>query len=134
VKCLLGANVLSDFVRGEPNVAARLKSEAPNVLSISVITELEVEYGLSRAPRLKPEIGAAMRALVDAVTVFSFEPEDARAAARLRASLAGHGNPIGAYDLLLAATALRRGLTLVTHNVREFARVSGLGVQDWREA
>lgn len=133
MKYLLDTNVLSDFVRGEPNVAARLKSEAPNVLSISVITELEVEYGLSRAPRLRPEIGAAMRALIDAVTVFPFEREDARAAARLRASLAGRA-PIGAYDLLLAATALRRGLTLVTHNVREFARISGLGVQDWREA
>ncbi len=54
------------------------------------------------------------------------------AAAQLRASLNSQGTPIGAYDLLIAACALRRGLTIVTHNAREFARVGGLGLEDWR--
>lgn len=58
-----------------------------------------------------------------------FEREDARVAAQLRAGLNSQGTPIGAYDLLLAACALRRGLKIVTHNAREFARVGGL---DWR--
>ena len=52
---------------------------------------------------------------------------------RLRASLARQGAPIGACELLLAATALRRGLTFVTHNMRAFERIGGLGLQDWRE-
>ena len=43
------------------------------------------------------------------------------------------GWPIGAYDVLLAACALRRGLKIVTHNVREFARMGGLGLEDGRE-
>jgi tRNA(fMet)-specific endonuclease VapC len=33
---------------------------------------------------------------------------------------------------LLAACALRRGLKIVSHNAREFARVGGLGLEDWR--
>ena len=41
------------------------------------------------------------------------------------------GAPIGAYDLLIAGQARRRGLTLVTANVSEFGRVSGLAWEDW---
>ncbi len=49
----------------------------------------------------------------------------------LRAALEAAGTPIGPYDLLIAAQALRIGATLVTANVSEFARVSGLVWQDW---
>jgi tRNA(fMet)-specific endonuclease VapC len=53
-------------------------------------------------------------------------------AAQLRANLNSQGTPIGAYALLLAACALRRGLKIVTHNAREFICVGGLGLEDWR--
>ncbi len=132
MKYLLDTNVLSDFARGEPAVMARLRREAPPQLAVSVITEMEVEYGLARNPGLAPRLRDAMRLLLDTITVLPFEREDARVAAQLRASLNSQGTPIGAYDLLLAAGALRRGLRIVTHNAREFARVGGLGLEDWR--
>ena len=129
---LLDTNVLSDFARGEPAVMARLRQEAPAQLTASVITEMEVEYGLARNPNLAPRLRQAMRLLLNTIAVLPFEREDARTAAQLRAVLNRQGTPIGAYDLLLAASALRRGLKIVTHNTREFARVSGLEVEDWR--
>lgn len=132
MKYLLDTNVLSDFARGEPAVAARLREEAPLQLTVSVITEMEVEYGLARNPGLAPRVRETMRTLLDTISVLPFEREDAQVAAQLRASLNSQGMPIGAYDLLLAACALRRGLKIVTHNVREFARVGGLGLEDWR--
>ncbi len=131
MKYLLDTNVLSDFARGDQVLMARLRQEVPSQLSVSVITEMEVEYGLSRNPGLSPRVREAMRTLLNAITVLSFEREDARVAAQLRASLNSKGTPIGAYDLLLAACALRRGLKIVTHNAREFARVGGLGIEDW---
>jgi tRNA(fMet)-specific endonuclease VapC len=132
VKYLLDTNVLSDFARGETAVTARLRREAPGQLAVSVITELEVEYGLARNPGLAPRVREAMRTLLNAIAVLPFEREDARVAAQLRASLNSQGAPIGAYDLLIAASALRRGLMIVTHNAREFVRVGGLGLEDWR--
>lgn len=111
---------------------ARLRQEAPLRLAVSVITEMEIEYGLARNPRLAPRVGEAMRMLLNAMSVLPFEREDARVAAQLRANLNSQGTPIGAYDLLLAASALRRGLKIVTHNAREFTRVGGLGLEDWR--
>ena len=52
----------------------------------------------------------------------------------LRAALQKAGLPIGYYDALIAGTGLVHGLIVVTANTREFARVGGLQIEDWREA
>ncbi len=103
-------------------------------LAVSVITEMEVEYGLARNLNLAPRVREVMRLLLTTIPVLAFEREDARVAANLRASLNSRGTPIGAYDLLIAACALRRDLVIVTHNTREFARIGGLGTEDWHSA
>ena len=63
--------------------------------------------------------------------VLDFDREDARRAGELRAQLSVAGTPIGPYDVLIAGQALARGLTLVTHNTREFGRIAGLKFEDW---
>jgi tRNA(fMet)-specific endonuclease VapC len=60
-----------------------------------------------------------------------FDEEDAREAGALRAELEIAGRPIGAYDVLIAGQARRRGATLVTSHVGEFDRVAGLKWEDW---
>ena len=60
-----------------------------------------------------------------------FDEDDARAAGTVRAELETVGRPVGAYDVLLAGQARRRGATLVTCNTKEFARVQGLKWEDW---
>ena len=59
--------------------------------------------------------------------------DDAAAAVygSVRATLEKKGKPIGPLDTLIAAHALTLDIVLVTNNVREFARVSGLSVEDW---
>ena len=129
---LLDTNVISDFVRGDAKVIARLRNEAPGDLAISVITEMEVEYGIARRPSLAARTKTAMRDLMNLLQMLPFEREDAKTAGQLRVELHAAGTPLGAYDLLLAATARRRGLRFVTHNTSEFARVRGLELEDWR--
>src|SRR5665648_1134047 len=63
--------------------------------------------------------------------VVELSREDAREAGRIRAHLAAAGRPIGPFDVLIAGQAVARGLTLVTGNIGEFARVDGLAIQDW---
>ncbi len=46
--------------------------------------------------------------------------------------LADLGTPIGPNDLLIAAITVANGLTLVTHNTKEFSRVPGLMLEDWQ--
>jgi len=132
VRYLLDTTVISDFTRGEPAVLSRLKAAGKRDVSISTVTAMEIEYGLLLNPARAHKIESVIRALLTDMTVFPYEYEDASATAAVRAALAKRGTPIGPFDLMIAGTALRRGLVMVTSNVNEFARVSGLNLEDWR--
>lgn len=60
-----------------------------------------------------------------------FDDRCAEEAAQIRADLAAQGKPIGPHDILIAATARAHDAVLVTHNTSEFARVTGLRMEDW---
>lgn len=132
LKYLLDANVLSDFARGHRSVTTRLRREAPLQLAFRRSPRWKSNTGSRAMANLAPRLRAAMRTLLDTISVVPFEREDARVAAQLRATLNSQGTPIGAHDLLLAACALRRGPVIVTHDAREFVGVGGLGLADWR--
>jgi len=69
--------------------------------------------------------------LTSVVQVLSFQQQEARVAADIRAVLEKQGTPIGPYDTLIAGTALAHGAVLVSRNTREFARIGNLKVEDW---
>lgn len=94
---------------------------------------MEIEFGLALNPAKARKLASVMYALFQAAAILPYGQEDARATATLRASLQKRGRPIGAYDALIAGCALARGLVLVTSNEREFRRVSGLSVENWRK-
>ena len=60
-----------------------------------------------------------------------FDDDAANIDGQIRAQLEQTGNPIGPLDMQIAAITLARGLTLITHNTREFSRVAGLRLEDW---
>jgi tRNA(fMet)-specific endonuclease VapC len=68
------------------------------------------------------------------LNVLPLDPPADEHYADIRAALEQLGTPIGSHDLFIAAHARSRALTLVTHNIREFARVPDLSVQDWLAA
>ena len=130
---LLDTCTISDLVKGYPQVLARFRAIPPTDFSVSSITRMEVEYGLQLNPQRGAKIGPVMEALFSRITILPFSNVEAKSAGAIRAALRKQGTPIGAYDVLIAATALVHGLTLVTSNTGEFRRVSGLNVEDWRE-
>jgi tRNA(fMet)-specific endonuclease VapC len=69
--------------------------------------------------------------LAGSINLLSFEETDAEIAGELRVQLEKSGTPVGPYDLLIAAQALRTGVVVVTANIREFESVPGLKWQDW---
>ena len=68
------------------------------------------------------------------MTAIPLDERSDRHYADIRAALERAGTPIGNHDLFIAAHARSRGMTLVTHNMREFERVPGLQVEDWLTA
>jgi tRNA(fMet)-specific endonuclease VapC len=131
VSHLLDTNICSYLMRANPpSVVERLEALGPERVAVSVITAVELREGadLSRAARRHH---AAIDTFLGEVTVLGLAPSVAPTAGGVRAHLRKAGTPIGDLDSLIAAHALSLGLTLVTHNAREFSRVPGLTIEDW---
>jgi tRNA(fMet)-specific endonuclease VapC len=99
---------------------------------MSVVTYLELVYGAWKSQQVEANL-AKIEQLRRLIPAQPLDADVAKHYGRLRADLEKKGVPIGAYDLLIAAHALTLGLTLVTNNLREFARVEGLRLDNWAE-
>jgi tRNA(fMet)-specific endonuclease VapC len=131
---ILDSNTISYYFRGDPLVVPRLQALRPTDLGVPAIVEYELRYGLLRLPQEAATARlAALTQLLRPLQILPFDSECAAQAAWIRVELEAAGTPIGAHDLLIAATALRHQSTLVTRNVREFSRVPGLQWLNWHE-
>lgn len=128
MKFLLDTNVVIALLKGYPACLDRLRRYQPGDFGLPAIVAHELFFGAYRSRRTADNL-----ARVDALQfeVLDFDREDARSAGAVRATLAAAGTPIGPYDVLIAGQAMARGLTLVTHNRREFQRIEGLRLEDW---
>jgi len=129
----IDTNVAIAALNGKPPQVAERLAEAlvrgPVALPAPSLQELW--YGAAKSARIPENVARIEKFLSAEIVVLPFDAEDAREAGFIRAHLKPLGIPIGNYDVLIAAQARRRGLTLVTANVREFERVPGLIVVNW---
>jgi tRNA(fMet)-specific endonuclease VapC len=93
---------------------------------------MEVDYGLALNAERAKKLAPILDAFFSTIATLPFDEADAQAAAAIRATLKTRGQPIGAYDVLIAGTGVARGFVVVTSNIGEFKRVSGLQIEDWR--
>lgn len=128
---LLDTNVVSDLVRqprGE--LATRVAGLAADLFATSVVVAAELRYGAER--RGSARLSRQLDSVLSVVKVLPLETPADRHYGAIRNELESTGSPIGHNDLLIAAHARALGATLVTSNVREFRRVPGLVVENWR--
>jgi tRNA(fMet)-specific endonuclease VapC len=104
------------------------------VVVASSIVLFELWFGTWRSQRREGNARKIEEFVSGPVGVLDFNSGDAAEAGEIRADLKHKGTPIGPYDILIAAQARRRDALLVTANVREFARVPGLKIEDWTVA
>ena len=116
--------------RSSATVLRKLKTVEVSDVCISSITKSELMYGVEVSPR-RARDEAELDAFLKFVEVLDYPGGAAIDYARIRALLKTRGTMIGANDLLIAAHARCLGLTLVTNNTREFARVTGLKIENW---
>src|SRR6267142_1528825 len=131
MRYLLDTNTCIAAMRSNRNVVARLQGVSASECAISTITSFELFTGVEKCRNPAAE-RAKVQLLLGLVAELGFEIGAARAAAIIRAELESKGQTIGPYDLLLAGQAVAAKLILVTNNVKEFGRDSGLAVEDWQ--
>jgi tRNA(fMet)-specific endonuclease VapC len=129
VKFLLDTDTVSFALRGQGEVGARIRDHKPSDLSISAITVAELRFGADRKGSRK--LHALIDAFAAAIEVAAFDERAALEFGRIGATLADRGAPIGEFDVLIAAHAVALRCTLVTNNIRHFAKVPGLPVENW---
>jgi tRNA(fMet)-specific endonuclease VapC len=126
---LLDTNIASYIIKGNAAVRRRLAAVPMDDIAISAVTEGELRYGVARLAD-----NARLKTIVEAFLIrVNVQPWDAAAArcyGALRAGLEAVGAGLANLDTMIAAHALARGSTLITHD-KALARVKGLALEDW---
>jgi tRNA(fMet)-specific endonuclease VapC len=128
-------NVFSRYLRGEDIRVKERLEENLRFCRLSSIVLSELEYGAAKRPdlpMLRKRVGR-LREIIAAEAGYTCADAVFYGAVRAHLSvLKPNAQPIGPYDLMLAAQALRLGAVLITNNAAEFARVPQLTVEDWQ--
>jgi tRNA(fMet)-specific endonuclease VapC len=131
MRYLLDTNICIYLIRKHPQtVLEHFRQHSPQDVAISTITLFELEYGAQKSQQIQRTQDALARFLLP-LTILDTDRHTAVDAAIIRADLEKKGTPIGPYDLLIAGLARSRGMTMVTNNTKEFARIEGLLLENW---
>lgn len=127
---LLDTNILSALLRYPAGpIATRIAEVGEESVCTSIVVACELRYGAAK--KGSPLLAEKVEQLLSAIDVLSLENDSDRRYGEIRTALERAGTPIGANDYLIAAQALSLGLTLVTDNVGEISRITGLRVENW---
>lgn len=128
---LLDTNICVFVIRQKPEVVVqRFQRHQPGEIGISTVTLAELRYGADKSSN-PPENHSALNGFLAPLEIVEFDAEAAEYYGKARTDLELRGIPIGPLDMIIAAHALCLGVPLVTNNMREFSRVTGLAVEDW---
>jgi len=131
VRWLLDTNACIHVLNGtSAPVIERFQAHSPLQLSLCAVVKAELLYGARKSRRVADNL-ARLERFFEPLASLPFDDACASEYGLLRADLASRGTPIGSNDLMIAATARARDLTLVTNNTDEFLRIAGLRVEDW---
>ena len=132
-KFLLDTNVCIRLLnKKHTDIEQRLRQHQPNEIALCSIVKAELLYGVRHSQHVEANLQLLKQFFAPLISL-PFDDRCAEEAGLIRADLAAQGNSIGPNDLLIAATARAFDTILVTHNTKEFARITGLRVIDWEK-
>jgi len=126
---MLDADVILGGERQTLDLSAWVAVRPDDLFEIAAITVAELWRGVEGAK--EPHQSRRREYLVPllaALPVIPYTEQTAYEHARLWAELESAGRMIGAYDLIVAATALERGSHIATFNKRRFSAVKGVQI------
>lgn len=133
MRYMLDTNICIYAIKRKPqSVLQHILAHSPADICISSITYAELCHGVEKSmAREKNEL--ALLLFLSAIEIMPFDEQAAAEYGKIRAALERRGTPIGGMDMLIAAHARIQGMTIVTNNAREFARVDDLQIENWAE-
>lgn len=127
---MLDTNIISDLIKNPHGKAAkRIAKVGEDTICTSIIVAAELRYGCAK--KGSKRLMKVVEDLLNEISVLPFDTPADEEYGEIRSTLERAGKPIGGNDLLIAAHAKATGATIVTSNVNEFDRVTGLTVENW---
>ena len=128
---LIDTNIVSAFMRGKPQVIRKIEEylEKHDTLTISIITYYEIMRGI-KALSSKTKV-KSFHEFMSACNIEEIDLSIAEKAADIYDELRRAGKLVEDADILIAATAMKHGMVVVTDNTEHFKRIKGLKVENW---
>lgn len=131
MKYLLDTNICIYIIKQNPkNVLARFDVIQIGDVAISSVTLAELSYGVEKSQHAQKN-RAALEEFIIPLELVLFDKEATDHYGKIRTFLEKQGTTIGPLDLMIAAHALSLDAILVTNNIKEFARVPNLKLENW---
>jgi predicted nucleic acid-binding protein len=124
---LVDANVLSEPTKRKPDpkvVAWLTTNERDFVVDAVVLGEIAIGILTLSRGRKRAQLEQWFEAVVEHIDCLAWDAAASRRWAELVSNLQKKGQALPVLDSMIAATALAHGLTVVTHNVRDFQKAS----------
>lgn len=133
MRYMLDTNICIYAIKHKPEkVLEELQRHDPSDVCISAVTYAELIHGVEKSAAIEKN-RLALSLLLANIEIFDFDAKAADCYGKIRAELEKKGSPIGPLDMMIAGHARSLEFTLVTNNMKEFSRVSGLRQENWAE-
>ena len=133
MKYMLDTNICIYSIKHRPEkVFRKLQTIDPKEVCISSVTYAELVHGVEKSACVEKN-RLALSLLLANIAIFDFDVAAANQYGKIRAELERKGTSIGPLDMMIAGHAVSRGCRIVTNNVKEFSKVSGLRIDNWAE-
>lgn len=132
---LIDSDVVIDYFAAQPHATDMMPRLRRGGIAISTVTYMEIVEGVTA--RVAPRPGQqALRAFMRGTRVIVVSRPVAERAAAIRLDLRRRKRPVAGrvLDIIVAATAIEHGLTLVTRNLRDYEDIVGLRIYPPQEA
>ena len=131
MKYLIDTNICIYIMNHRPaHVVEKFKQFHPGDIAVSTITVFELQYGVAKSVQ-RQDNQQRLNDFLAPFEILDYDEMAARTCGDLRFILEKRGQPIGPFDLMIAAHALSQQLVLVTNNEKEFAHVENLRIENW---
>ena len=133
MRYMLDTNICIYAIKHKPEkVFNKLQKVDPEDVCVSLVTYAELVHGVEKSAAVEKNRLALFMLLAN-IEIKNFDTDAADCYGKIRADLEKKGTPIGPLDMMIAGHAQSLDLTIVTNNVKEFARVDNLKIENWTE-
>ncbi len=131
MKYMLDTNICIYIIKNKPiKIFRKFEKINPKEVCISSITSSELWYGVNKSSSFEKN-AIALEEFLSPIAILEYDEVASKHYGKIRSDLESKGKIIGSMDLLIAAHALSKNLTLITNNTKEFKRVNNLKVENW---